>query len=370
MHILCEDSLLYGKEFFESLGDFNSFATGELSPEDLRHTEVLLVRSTTQVNQSLLSQAEQLKFVGTATAGSDHLDLTYLKSRGIHYATAAGCNAQSVAEYVLSAFIATCRRHNWHWQEKSIGIVGAGHVGSALAVLCEILSIEYCLCDPPLLASGDPRSLVSLEQIWQSDFISLHVPLSKKGVHSTYHLVDESKIDALRAHQVLINASRGEVLDNLATLRLKKRGHPFKLVLDVWENEPEILWPLVEYTELATPHIAGHSLEGKAKGSAFLYRQLKQRYALKQTVQLSDLLPNTPPLHLGTGNIDKVLTDLIFKIYDIRQDDQSMRAQQSSQGFKYQRKHYGSRREFSAYKVKNTLPHLDVILRELGFEIS
>jgi erythronate-4-phosphate dehydrogenase len=355
MKIYYEDSLPYAHEFFAELGECEVFSHRTINAEKIADADILLVRSTTKVNEQLLHLNQQLQYVATATAGTNHMDFEYLDSRGIAHDSAGGCNAVAVAEYVLSALFVMAEKLQWQLANKVVGIVGAGHVGSALQRKLEALGIAYKLCDPPLAASGDTRPLVDIEEIMTCDVITLHVPFIKEGKYKTLHMFDAKRLAQLNEGQLLINACRGDVVDNQASLELFQQGKKLNMVLDVWENEPAINQQLVPYVKLATAHIAGHTIEGKARGTEMLYQQLCKRLALPVTKQLSDYLPNPEPALLTlplVGSSENVIRDLVLSVYDIEQDDLQFKASLGeAEQFRYIRKHYPIRREFAALKV-------------------
>lgn len=352
MTLFYENSLLYADALLADIEDKQVFDHRSISNADLINARALMVRSTTQVNQQLLEKAKNLSFVATGTAGFNHLDTDYLNQRDIDWYAAAGCNAISVAEYVLSVLWRMADRLNWQLADKSIGIVGAGHVGTALATRCEVLGMRVLLCDPPLAEQGDRRNLVAMQQIMHCDVISLHVPLVMQGSYPTFHLFDHQRLQQLSAQQVLINASRGEVLDNRAALALFEQGKHVNLVLDVWESEPRILTDLIPHVALATPHIAGHSLEGKTRGTAMIVERFCQHFALKNNVTLDQILPETQPITLDTAQMCSPARALCLQAYDIAKDDQRFRQQAISvEGFNALRKNYPVRREYNSYQI-------------------
>ncbi|MDF2178051.1 4-phosphoerythronate dehydrogenase [Aliiglaciecola sp. CAU 1673] len=370
MRIYCEDSLLYAREFFSSLGDLQFFSGKSVRPQDISDAEILLVRSTTKVNQTLIGQCQHLRYVGTATAGTDHMDLAYLSQHGIAHGSAAGCNAIAVAEYVVSAILALALKNGDSLKGKRVGIVGAGHVGSALDAKLQALGLSTLLCDPPLAEKGDPRHFVSMDEIMDCDIISLHVPLVEDGLYPTRHLFDAKRLSALNKNQWLINACRGEVLDNQALLMLAQQQEHCQMVLDVWENEPDVLLELLPHLALATAHIAGHTLEGKARGTELLYRQVTKLLGLPDNIKLEDVLPQ-PELDVlspqGEG-LDAIM-QLVFSLYDIREDDGAFREQVNGPAdFRYARQHYGIRREFASARVSTGNSALAEAIYGLGFQ--
>lgn len=355
MKIYYEDSLPYAAEFFAGLGDSQVFSHKDVNAELVADADVLLVRSTTKVNAALLDANKAIKYVGTATAGTNHLDKAYLQSRGLAVHSAAGCNAVAVAEYVLSALFVMAEKLDWQLTDKTVGIVGAGHVGTRLSEKLTALGIQYYLCDPPLADAGDSRDFVTMDTIMQCDIISLHVPLIEGGKYNTEHMFDTSRIAQLREDQLLINACRGEVIDNRALLASFVAGRKLNIVLDVWENEPDIDQALVPYIALATAHIAGHTVEGKARGTEMLYQQVCEQFGFDATKKLSDYLPSPQP---NCINLDEalegqaLLSALVLSVYDIRMDSAQFKSTiaQPDQ-FRYIRKNYSIRREFAALSV-------------------
>ncbi|MCH2056330.1 MAG: 4-phosphoerythronate dehydrogenase [Thalassotalea sp.] len=373
MKILFDENMPFAREFFESIGGnkntLEAFNGRKLTAEQLVDADVLLVRSITKVNEVLLEKAKQLKFVGTATIGVDHIDQALLKARSIAFYSAPGCNAVSVAEYVISALVVLAERYLLTLKDKTVGIVGAGNTGSRLSEKLTALGITHKLCDPILAQSGDTRNFVSLDEALACDIISLHVPLTREGEHPTYHLLDETRLAVLSGEQILINACRGEVIDNHALLKLKQSGIQTKLVLDVWENEPNVLEPLVPFADIASAHIAGYSLEGKARGSEMLYRALCKTLAIEPELSLKQFLP-TPAFDSVKINqdFDEILLKHVVKmVYDVRRDDAIFRQQLPRYGFDHIRKTYPARREFSSLACSSENTELDALF-QLGFE--
>jgi len=374
MKILFDENMPYAKEFFSDLvvkdTELVPFSGRDLSPEQVLDADVLLVRSITQVNEALLDKNKRLTFVGTATIGTDHIDQTYLAERDVTFHSAPGCNAISVAEYVISALVVLAERYLFDLTKLSVGIVGGGNTGTRLSEKLSALGIQYKICDPLLECdSNDTREFVTLEEVLECDVISLHVPKVIGGEYPTYHLLDETRLNNLNDEQILISACRGEVIDNHALLALKKSGHGVKLVLDVWEGEPSVLTPLIDYTEIATAHIAGYSLEGKARGTEMLYQALCQHINIEPVCQLKTLLPtaNISCVELNQEFNEIVLNQLVKMVYDVRRDDAIFRQQLSSQGFDALRKNYPIRREFSAVQVILSFNACSGVPHRLGF---
>ncbi|WP_275975045.1 4-phosphoerythronate dehydrogenase [Shewanella gaetbuli] len=345
----------YVEALFAHLGNVEFVNGRELSPEQVEDADVLLVRSVTKVNKALLENAHQLKFVGSATIGTDHVDLDYLQQRGIYFTNAPGCNATSVGEFAFIALLELAARFNCKIKHKVIGIVGAGNTGTAAAKCFEAYGLRVLLCDPIKQAEGDPRDFVSLnEVIEQADVLSLHVPITKNGANKTWYLFDEQKLLSLKENTWLINCCRGEVIDNRALVRVKQSRPDIKVVLDVWEGEPKPLAELVPLVEFATPHIAGYSLEGKAKGTFMLYQHLCQMLQQQPELELNGLLPtfSFKQLNVDPQINERELLKLCRVVFDLRDDDALFRQHfHTAKGFDLMRKQHTHRREFSAMTI-------------------
>jgi erythronate-4-phosphate dehydrogenase len=379
MKIFFDENMPYAKEFFNDFckeGDLIPFSGRNLTAEQIIDADVLLVRSITPVNEALLKKNKKLSFVGTATIGLDHIDQAYLAQRNIDFHSAPGCNAISVAEYVISSLVVLAERYLLNLSQLTVGIVGGGNTGTRLSEKLAALGISYKICDPLLEQNKqDSRDFSSLEEVLECDVISLHVPKITEGDYPTYNLLNEKRLIKLKDSQILINACRGEVIDNHALLALKLQGHGLKVVLDVWEGEPEVLMPLIEHTEIATAHIAGYSLEGKAGGTEMLYQALcrhiekRQNISLEPKCKLVNFLPpaNISEVKLNQEFNEELLNQLVKMVYDVRRDDAIFRQQLSIKGFDSLRKNYPVRREFSAVQVTLSSSTSSDVPHRLGF---
>ncbi|QSX35940.1 4-phosphoerythronate dehydrogenase [Shewanella sedimentimangrovi] len=371
MKILVDENMPYVDELFGELGQVVKVSGRTLDAATVAAADVLLVRSVTKVNDALLQANQQLRFVGSATIGMDHVDRDYLASRNIPFANAPGCNAIAVGEFAFIAMLELAQRYGGRLKDKRVAIVGAGNTGTALANCLKAYGVEYRLCDPLLAQSGDKREFYALDELlgW-ADVISLHVPLTREGPHPTWYLFDEQKLDKLPQNAWLLNCCRGEVIDNRALIRVKSRRADLRLVLDVWEGEPNPMAELVLLVDLATPHIAGYSLEGKARGTYMLYQALCRELGITPSADLNSLLP---PFHLAgvtlSQNIDeRQLLGLCRSVYDLRDDDWVFRREGlDGRGFDNMRKNHRHRREFSALALAHTGASEVDWLSQLGF---
>lgn len=356
MKVLADENMPLIQELFANWAQVTTSAGRHISAEQLAETEVLLVRSITQVNAALLTKAPHLRFVGTATIGCDHIDTQLLANKGITFASAPGCNKVAVGDYVLAALLEVAEHKQWILKDKTLAVVGVGNTGSEVAKRARALGMKVLLCDPPKVAS-EPNATtdyVDYSEALTADIVSFHVPIIQEGEHRTWHLLNEAVIKHLSAEQVLINACRGEVWDNQALLARQTSAVPLTLVMDVWEHEPEVLAELVPYVFIATPHIAGYSLEGKARGTWALYEALCTFLRQPKQYELTTLLP--PPEIKSVqiqGELDQALISrLVRLVYDIRQDDHDFRAALGQTGFFDRlRKTYFQRRELGSLQL-------------------
>ncbi|PKG39584.1 4-phosphoerythronate dehydrogenase [Psychromonas sp. Urea-02u-13] len=369
MKLYIDENIPYAKQFFSDFGDLTFFSGRTVSPEQLSDADILLVRSITQVNEGLLHLNKTLKFVGTATIGMDHVDQDFLKQHDIAFSSSPGCNKISVAEYVLSSLLILAEKQQFQLTDKSVAIVGAGNTGSAVYERLTALGVCCKLYDPPLQLAGDKREFCRFDDVLNADIISLHVPKIHGGAFPTVHMFDASVLAKLNDQQILINASRGEVIDNQALLTLARNGHQPTLVLDVWENEPNIEKQLLPYVEIATPHIAGYSLDGRARGTEMLYQALCLHLNKKVQYQAADFVVKAAITDITiTQELSQaVLKQLVHLIYDVRRDDALFRQMiDQDDGFDIMRKTYSERRELSTLTV-NTSTSQTKLLQSLGF---
>lgn len=381
MKIVVDENMPHALELFAEFGEVIPLPGRQMQAADLQDADVLLVRSVTRVDAELLATSPRLGFVGTATIGTDHVDKALLAERSIPFFSAPGCNKYSVGDYVLSALLVLAERHELNLSEMSLAVIGAGNTGECVAGKAEALGMRVLRCDPPraraAAQAGEAGAFVDYQSALGADIVSFHVPITREGPDATFHLLDERVIAARPAGQILVNASRGEVWDNQALLA-RQQGlscpqelGPLRLVMDVWEGEPEPLRALVPYTEIATPHIAGYSLEGKARGTWMLYQALCQQLGRAARQDLQSLLPAPEVRALTPGQLadQALIKQLVHLIYDVRRDDARFRNRIELPGsFDEQRKHYPERRELSSLHVCG--PFAGDTLARLGFGIQ
>jgi erythronate-4-phosphate dehydrogenase len=354
-----------------------------MSAADVQNADILLVRSVTRVNQALL-EGSRVRFVGTCTIGTDHVDQKWLESSGIAFSAAPGCNANSVVEYVLSVIsLHAEKRGVADWSKLSVGIVGAGNVGGELARKLDRLGFNVRLCDPPRAErEGDEgEKFVSLDEAMACDVVTLHTPLTREGEHATLHMFGQERLSSLTEDQLLINTSRGEVIETSSLLARLEAPNAPTVVLDVFEHEPRVNAELVEKVWLVTPHIAGYSLEGKVQGSEVVYQALSRYMGLPARKKAGQFLPEPALSKLSFTSAAEEMASANIAIrscYDPRQDDARMRLamalppEDRAQAFDRLRRDYPVRREFSSLKIqlKGTSKSMQDTFRALGFKLK
>jgi erythronate-4-phosphate dehydrogenase len=386
MKIVADPNIPFVREAFSALGEIQFVAGRQINASAVRDADMLLVRSVTAVNAALLDDSN-VKFVATATIGTDHVDPAYLRAHGIGFASAAGSNANSVAEYVVAAMLEISHRNHYRLRDKTLGVVGVGNVGRRVVHYAEALGMRVLQNDPPRQRAevgrdrrarregdGQPGGLpvphfVSLDRVCaEADIVTLHVPLTREGEDATYHLFDDARLAALKRRPTLINTARGAVVDNSALLHAfhHRNWKVSDAVLDVWENEPDISTELLNLVDIGTPHIAGYSFDGKANGTLVIYRAACEflgigaggpapstGQTLEGAAPAAPLwAPQLPPppvprleVVVENGEDDEeVLRRVIRQVYDITADDAALRERHKE--FDRLRAEYPVRREF------------------------
>ena len=376
MLIVADENIPLIEAFFASFGEIRRLPGRQITRADVHDADVLLVRSVTRVDRELL-EGSAVRFVGTCTIGTDHLALDYFEQAGIQWSSAPGCNARGVVDYVLGSLLTLADIEGADLAQRTYGVIGAGEVGGRLVRVLRDLGWNVRVCDP-LRQAAEGGDYVSLEQIIeQCDVISLHTPLSKNGEFATWHLLDEARLNQLKPGTWLVNASRGPVVDNAALRKVLNAREDLQAVLDVWEGEPRVDAQLADLCVLATPHIAGYSLDGKQRGTAQIYEALCDFLGQAPQVQLADLLPAPWLARVElSANSDQAwaLAMLCRGVYDPRRDDADFRrtltgsVDQQKLAFDGLRKHYPVRREIEglAVHIEGHNPALTKMAAALG----
>lgn len=375
MKIVADVNIPFVRECFSSLGEVVVMGGRDMTAEAVADADALLVRSITRVDERLLA-ASRVKFVGTATIGFDHVDCEYLHAHNIGFASAPGSNANSAAEYIITALLEIARRHEIRLEGRSIGVIGVGNVGGRVAAKCEALGMRVRRNDPPIQRrTGDPK-YVPIEALFDCDFVTMHTPLTREGVDKTYHLADERFFSWLKQGAVFLNASRGAVVDSQALKAAIAEERLTAVVLDVWENEPDIDVDLLGAVDLGSPHIAGYSLDGKIAGLIMIYQAFCDHFGLPPKFDANDFLPEpeVPTIDLAaeTSSDQAAIASAAQTVYSIARDDRDLRRianeppEARGRFFDALRKNYPVRREFHNTTVVVPEPGGALVRKLLG----
>jgi erythronate-4-phosphate dehydrogenase len=380
MLALVDENIPFAGAIFSGLGEVRLAPGRALTPDSVREADMLIVRSVTKVDRCLLA-GSRVRFVGSATSGIDHVDLAWLEREGIAFASAPGSNAESVAQYVAAALAIVAGRLGLILSRASIGIIGVGHCGSRVERIARTLGKEVVLNDPPLArVTGDPKYR-PLEELMDCDVLTLHVPLVREGEDPTWGLVNEQVLRRLKPGSVVINASRGHVVDEAVLLAHLESGRLGGAVVDTWENEPEIDPRLLERALVATPHIAGYSLDGKVAGARTVAEAASRHFEIPLSPPDLPLPPAEPErieIDAESHDADSILGRLVLTAYPIERDDQALRATMNEspphrgKAFAALRRDYPTRREFAATMVhlRGANDELRRRVRALGFTVQ
>lgn len=315
LKIVADENIPALEALFGDFGNIIKRPGRQMNADDLAGADALLVRSVTRVNEELLAKS-QVQFVGTCTIGTDHLDKQYLDDKGITWTAAPGCNAGGVVQYALAA-MATYRPN---WRDLTVGIIGCGNVGGRLYRTLKTLGVTVKVADPFKTSSEIPE-LCTLAEVLNSDVICMHTPLTVSGEHPTLKLLNGDNLPQLKQGALLINAGRGEVIDNEALYHFLKDRTDLCVVLDVWQGEPNIFTPLLDYIKCGTPHIAGYSFEGKLNGSLMVFEAFAKKFGLSEA-EIDLRIANVRKSILGESQALEALTinEAVLKTYDLQAD--------------------------------------------------
>ncbi len=377
MKIVADENIPQVSEAFKELGEVTLIPGRQIEQRHLIECQCLLVRTVTRVDQALL-EGTPVEFIGTATIGTDHIDETYLQKSNIGFSNAAGCNAEAASEYVISGLFALSENKKFNPFELKAGIVGCGNVGSRLYQKLTALGIETLRNDPPLAEKEVNNEYVDLGTIIQQcDFISLHVPLTREGQHATQHLFDKERLMALRQECILVNAARGPVIDNNALLEVIEQRPDLTVHLDTWEHEPNISRELLTKVDLATPHIAGYSVEGRLRGTQMILDAACRHFHKTSHWHMSQLLPDSIDLQVPySDDMLEYWQRVFLQHHNIRQDHLALTQAVglSEEAFACHfdglRRVYENRFEYERYRIKGLPKKLVAVANKLLFKTS
>lgn len=376
MKIVCDSHIPFLEGVLEPYADVVYLPGGNITRNDVFDADALIVRTRTRCNAQLL-EGTKVRFIATATIGYDHIDTAWCESNGIAWTNAPGCNSWSVQQYMGSLLVNLALHFNFECRQRTLGVVGVGNVGSKVARLAALLGFRVLLCDPPRARREGPDGFVTFDEIIErSDIITCHVPLTYDGRDSTFHLFDSNRLAAMNSSQILINTSRGEVVDGKALKNALKSGTIKTASLDVWEDEPHIDTELLELLFTGTPHIAGYSTDGKATGTTMCVQALGNFFDLPcrdWEIQELPLPQQSTEFTIDAANRkpQDLLAESILHTYDVTKDDSMLRADTGR--FEALRSGYPVRREFGSFTVRtlnDTSGRVTAFLREAGFNIS
>ncbi len=379
--ILADENIPFAREAFGTLGEVRLSHGRRITRDDLRDVDVLVVRSITRVDEPLLT-GTRVRFVGTATSGSDHVVVDDLARLGVAFYAALGCNANAVAEYMATAWLTVARRRGCTLAGRHVGVIGVGHVGSLVVDKIRALGMVPVLNDPPKSRDTGSDAYRPIDELLECDIITCHTPLTRDGPDPTYQLIGGRFFSRLRPGAWFCNAGRGEVVDEVALAGAMDRGRLDVTILDVWDHEPAVNERLVSRVDIGTPHIAGYSLEGKLNGTAMVYAAACRFFGVEPTWNAAAAAPPpmVPRLTIAAAGRDEVdvLADVVTAVYPIARDHEAlhrtaeMTAGERSLAFDDLRRTYPTRREFRQTSVAVTggSPSLARTLRELQFRVS
>ena len=355
MKIVCDNKIPFLRGALEPYAEVVYLPGAQTTPEVVRDADAIITRTRTICNEALL-KGSSVKAIATATIGFDHIDTAWCEANGIAWSNAPGCNSWSVKQYICSVLTVLAQRHGLRLDALTLGVVGVGNVGSKVADAGRALGMRVLLNDPPRARAEGPDAFTDLDTILEeSDIVTVHVPLTHEGADATWHLFDAGRLAQMRPSQILINSSRGPVVDNAALKDVLRGGGLKAAVLDVWEGEPDLDPELVDLLDIATPHIAGYSADGKANGTTMSVRYLARQLDLPLTDWTASGVPAPEqPLHFtvdASGKSDQeVLTEAILYTYDVRRDSDALRGALGA--FERLRGDYMIRREPSAFTLE------------------
>jgi erythronate-4-phosphate dehydrogenase len=373
MKVIADNKIPFLQGVLEPFVDVEYYPGKDIDNRKVKDADALIIRTRTKCNANLLD-GTKVKFIATATIGFDHIDTEYCEAKGIAWTNAPGCNSGSVMQYIASTILSWAKDNKINIEDRVLGVVGVGNVGRKVVSLAENLGMQVLLNDPPRERAESKCGYVSLNGILRdADIISLHVPLNYNGIDKTFHMVDDNFLSQLNNGTLLINSSRGKVVNTASLKKFMAKNSPEYTVLDVWENEPDLDLQLLKEVFYATPHIAGYSTDGKANGTTMSVQAISKFFDLG----IDDWEPDSIPLPKNSlieydglnKNFQQIVTDLVLNTYQIQTDSDGLKS--NPENFENFRGDYRLRREFFAFKLQleNVAEEFRRRLRRLGFKI-
>ena len=366
--ILADDAIPFLKGILEPVANVTYLRGADITRQNLAGSNALLVRTRTVCNKALL-EGTGVSFIATATIGFDHIDTQYCRKNNIGWTSAPGCNSGSVMQYMVAALLHLCIKFGLEPENLTLGVVGAGNVGSKVAEAAGMLGMNVLINDPPRQRREGSGRFTSLNKlVRESDIVTFHVPLNLKGRDATFHLAGRDLIGAMKRGSFLFNTSRGGVTNEEEVKKSLWNGHLQGYVADVWSREPAADNELVEMAEIATPHIAGYSADGKLNGTRMVLKALAGHFKLKVVLPTTDVLPppTNPIIKIDdfARTVPEVLHRAVLSTYDIAKETKQFKSDPAK--FEEIRNNYQVRREFPAYTLEGDHPAA-LIASRLGF---
>lgn len=374
MKIVIDEKIPFIRGVFEPWAEVFYYPGSAIDKTMVRDADAIIVRTRTNCNSRLL-EGSSVKIVASATIGFDHIDTSWLEAKGIKWVNAPGCNSGSVMQYIMAALFFLAAKHSLDLRSLILGVVGVGNVGSKVVRAARAVGMTILQNDPPRERREGPAGFVPLEKIVaESDILTLHVPLNMEGTDKTYHLFNDRNLSLLSRSCILINSSRGEVVDNTALRNALSAGTLRGAVIDVWEGEPDADRRLIDLADLATPHIAGYSVDGKANATIAAVREVSSAMGIPLTGWQPGTLPepDEPFIDIsghtcGNSALEKV-AHAVHHTCPVNEDDLLFRSDPGK--FEFMRDNYRKRREFSSYTVNTDDTETATILSGLGFNLT
>lgn len=373
IHIVADNNIPFLRGALDDRAKVTYLPAPEISRNQLEDADALIIRTRTSCNAELL-KGTPVKYIATATIGHDHIDAAYCKEKGIQWCNAPGCNAGSVMQYMASALTHITISESKRFEDICVGIIGAGHVGKKVEHLCRTLNMQVLLNDPPRERVEGSSKFTGLDELLShADIVSMHMPLHTEGPDKSLHMADESFFRKMKQGVWFINTARGEVMSTKAQKEALRTGKLGGAVIDVWENEPEIDHELLQLATIATPHIAGYSLDGKANGTAASVQAISRFFKLGLDEWRPHNIPGPEnPVFLPSKNTQRweaLINSAFVHTYNILEDSSKLKA--SPNYFESFRNNYPPRREFPAYSIDDQVLGFaaTMVLKELGFRV-
>lgn len=367
MKIMADAHIPFLKEVAEQFGEVEYLPGNQFTREAIKDKDALIVRTVTHFGEKILS-GTNVKLICSATIGFDHIDTVWCDTHGIAWRTAPGCNANSVEQYLTASLLYLAGKYQFELKEKTIGIVGVGNVGSKIESACRKLGMNVLLNDPPREEREGRGLFVDIATIRQeSDIITFHTPLTKSGKYKTFHLADERFFETVAKKPFIINAARGGVTDNIALKKALSQGNISGVVIDCWENEPDINKDLLQMADIATPHIAGYSADGKWTATRMSLENLNSFFNLGIEPDYQKIpYPAKPVINLQGIAPENQLAHAVWHTYNPMNETSALKTEPEK--FYHFRSSYPLRREYNAYNFVNAAPTVSEILLKMGFK--